>query len=284
MTWAGATLFRSADSGSSYAALTSSTTAATIGTATSVLGNFYGGNIFDELSSVVVVLRSGGPLVSYTEAQVLNGAGLCVLGAAGRWEVMQYKVATLIGANTYRLTGLLRGRRGTEWAMGLHAAGDTFVFAEPNAWRRPNPGTSDIGLSRLYKPVTSRASVASVTARAFANSAAGLQPYPVVLIGGGRDAANNLTINWARRTRLDGEWRSNVEVPLGEASETYEVEIWNAGRTSLLRTFSGLSSPTLEYAAAQQTSDGLTLGDPVHVSIYQLSAVVGRGFEARGTV
>lgn len=284
MTWTGATLFRSADAGASYAALTSSTTAATIGSATSVLANFAGGNIFDELNSVTIVLRSGGPLVSYTEAQVLNGAGLCVLGAAGRWEVLQYKVATLIGPNTYRLTGLLRGRRGTEWAMNLHASGDAFVFAEPNAWRRPNPGTSDIGLSRLYKPVTSRASVASVTAQAFTNSAAGLKPYPAVLIGGGRNAANDVTILWTRRTRLDGEWRSNVEVPLGEASEVYEVEVWNAGRTSLLRTFSGLSSPTCSYTAAQQTSDGINPGDPVHVSIYQLSAVVGRGFEARGTV
>lgn len=284
MTWTGATLFRSADAGASYAAFTSSTTPATIGTTSSVLGNFGGGNVFDELNSVIVVLRAGGPLVSYTEAQVLNGAGLCVIGAAGRWEVLQYKVATLIGLNTYRLTGMLRGRRGTEWAMSLHASGDAFVFADPTAWRRPNAGTSDIGLSRLYKPVTSRASLASATAESFTNSAAGLKPYPVVQIGGGRDVANNLTINWTRRTRLDGEWRSSVEVPLGEASEAYEVAIWNAGRTSLLRTFSGLSSPTVEYTAAQQTSDGLGPGDPVHVSIYQMSAVVGRGFEARGTV
>lgn len=284
MTWTGATLFRSVDGGGNYSPVTSSTTAATIGTATSALGNFGGGNIFDELNSVTVVLRSGGPLVSYTEAQVLNGAGLCVLGAAGRWEVMQYKVATLIGANTYRLSGLLRGRRGTEWAMGLHMTGDAFVLASETAMRRPNPGTAEIGLSRLYKPITARASLGSVTARPFTNAAAGLKPYPVVHIGGGRDAAGSLTINWTRRTRLDGSWRNGVDVPLGEVSESYDVEIWNAGRTALLRTFAALGSPTVEYTAAQQTSDGLTPGAPVNVSIFQISAVVGRGFEARGTV
>lgn len=284
MTWSGATLFRSTDGGDSYSAVTSTTTAATIGTATTMLGDFKGGNVFDELSTVTVVLRAGAPLVSYTEAQVLNGAGLCVLGSAGRWEILQYKVATLVGSNTYRLSGLLRGRRGTEWAMGLHVTGDAFVLASDTAWRRSNPGTAEIGLSRLYKPVTARASVGSVTARPFTNSAAGLKPYPVVHIGGGRGADGGLTITWVRRTRIDGAWRDGVDVPLGEVSENYEVEIWNAGRTSLLRTFAGLTTPTVEYTAVQQASDGLTPGDPVNVSIYQLSSVVGRGFEARGTV
>lgn len=284
MTWNGATLFRSADEGDSYSAVTSTTTAATIGTATSALGDFQGGNIFDELNTVTVVLRAGGPLVSYTEAQVLNGAGLCVLGMAGRWEILQYKTATLVGSNTYRLSGLLRGRRGTEWAIGLHATGDAFTLADPNAWRRSNPGTAEIGLSRLYKPVTARASLNSVTARPFTNTAASLKPYPVVHIGGGRNAAGDLTINWVRRSRLDGGWRDGVDVPLGEASEAYEVEVWSTGRATLLRTFSGLSSPSVEYTAAQQVADGLAPGNPVSVSIYQLSSVVGRGFEARGTV
>lgn len=284
MTWTGATLFRSTDTGASYSALTSTTAAAAIGTATSVLGDFKGGNVFDELSTVTIVLRAGGPLVSYTEAQVLSGAGLCVIGASGRWEILQYKTATLVGSNTYRLTGLLRGRRGTEWTMSLHAANDTFVLASDTAWRRPNMGLGDIGLSRLYKPVTARASVSSVTGQPFTNTAAGLRPYPVVHIGGGRDADGSLTVNWVRRTRVDGGWRDGVDVPLGETSEAYEVEVWNAGRTAVLRTFSGLSSPMVQYSAAQQASDGLTPGNPVNVSIYQLSTVVGRGFEARGTV
>lgn len=284
MTWNGGTLFRSVDGGDSYSSVTSSTTSATIGTATSVLGNFASGNIFDELNSVTVTLRAGSPLVSYTEVQVLNGAGLCVIGAAGRWEVLQYKAATLVGSNTYRLSGLLRGRRGTEWAMGLHASGDAFVLASDTAWRRPNPGIADVGLSRLYKPVTARASVSSVTARPFTNTAAGLKPYPVVHIGGGRGADGGLVLNWVRRTRLDGSWRDGVDVALGEVSEVYEVEVWNAGRTSVLRTFSGLTSPTVEYTSAQQVADGLSPGHPVNVSIYQMSTVVGRGFEAGATV
>jgi hypothetical protein len=284
MTWNGATLFRSVDAGGTYSAFTSTTSAAIIGVASGVLGDFGGGNIFDETNTITVTLQSGGTLTSYTELQVLNGAGLCVLGAPGRWEILQYKVATLVGPSTYRLSGLLRGRRGTEWTMALHTSGDRFTVADPNAWRRPNPGNSEIGLSRMYKGVTARASLTSATGQAFTNTAAGLKPYPVVLIGGGRDTSSNLTINWTRRTRVDGEWRSNVDVPLGESSEVYDVEIRNADRTAVLRTFAGLTSPTVQYTAAQQASDGLTPGAPVNVSIYQLSQVVGRGFEARATV
>lgn len=284
MVWNGATLFRSVDAGGSYSSLTSTTTTAIIGAASGVLGDFSGGNIFDEINTITVALQSGGALTSYTELQVLNGAGLCVLGAPGRWEILQYKVATLVGPKTYRLSGLLRGRRGTEWAMKLHAPGERFTVVDLNAWRRPNPGNSEIGLSRLYKGVTARASLTSATTQPFTNAAAGLKPYPVVHIGGGRDASNNVTVNWVRRTRLDGAWRSGVDVPLGEVSELYDVEIWNAERTSVRRTFAGLTSPTVEYTAAQQVADFGATQATIYLRVFQISQVVGRGFEARGTV
>jgi hypothetical protein len=283
MTWNGATLYKSADGGSTYDAVLSMAKAASIGTSAGALGDFTSGNIFDELNTVSVVMSSGS-LVSYSELQALNGAGLCVLGAAGRWEVLQYKTATLTGVNTYKLSGLLRGRRGTEWAQGLHQAGDTFVLASLTAWSRTNPGTAEIGLERMYKGVTSKTSIAAANAQSFANTAVGLECYAPVQIGGGRNAANDVTINWIPRTRIGGEWRDYVDVPLGESAEAYQVEIWSGGYTTLLRTITGISSPTTIYSAADQTADGITPGDPVHVSIYQLSAVVGRGYEARGTI
>jgi protein involved in polysaccharide export with SLBB domain len=66
-------------------------------------------------------------------------------------------------------------------------------------------------------------------------------------------------------------------VPLAEETEAYEVDIRNAGDTATLRTFTGLTSPTVTYTAAQQTADGLTPGDPVRVHVFQMSALVGRG-------
>lgn len=284
MTWSGAQLHRSADSGSTYEAMLSSTNEATLGTAAGVLGDFTGGNVFDHVNSVSVVLNSGGPLVSYTQLQVLNGSGLCLLQCTGGWEVLQYMTATLTATNTYTLSGLLRGRRGTEWAQGLHAAGNRFVLVDASAFKRPNAGTAQIGLERLYKAVTFRKTLAAATPQSFTNNAAGLKPYAPVHLKGERDGSNNLTISATRRTRIGGEWRDFVDAQNGESTLLFDVEIWDSAYTTLRRTFAGLSLPTTPYSAAEQTTDGTTPGDPVYTRIYQISGTVGRGYVLQGTV
>lgn len=285
MSWRGAQLYKSSDGGASFNEVLQSTIGATLGAAMSLLGNFGGGNVFDYGNSVSVLLTAGGPLLNYTPAQVLNGAGLCVLGAPGRWEVLQYTTATLTAPNTYLLGGgLLRGRRGSEWAQGLHAAGDTFALADARAWARPNAGTAEIGLARQYKGVSFGATLASAMAQTFTNSAVGLECYAPVHLSGARDGSNNLTLGWVRRTRTGGEWRDYVDAALGEAALAFDVEIWNSGYSTLLRTFSGVGATSVVYSAAQQTSDGLTPGNPVSVRVYQISATVGRGYKLEGTV
>ena len=284
MSWNGAQLHRSNDGGSSYQPILSTTSGATIGTAAGALGDFTGGNVFDYTNSVSVVLQSGGPLLSYTQLQVLNGAGAYAIGAAGRWEIIQAKTATLTAANTYTLSGLLRGRRGTEWAQGLHMIGDKCVLLEPVSLKRPNPGTSQIGLARLYKAVTFRDSLAGTTAQAFTNNAVGLKPYAPVHLSGTRDGSNNLTIDWFRRTRKGGEWRDFVDVAIGEESLLFDVEVWDSTYATLLRTISGVTTTTASYTAAEQTADGLTPGNTVYLRVYQISAVVGRGYKLQGSV
>jgi hypothetical protein len=110
-------------------------------------------------------------------------------------------------------------------------------------------------------------------------------PYAPVQLGGGRDASNNVTLAWVRRNRISGELRNNVDVPMSEASEAYEVEIYSdSGYTTLKRTITGLSSPTVSYSAANQTADGITLGSTIYFRVWQISAVVGRGHPASGSV
>lgn len=278
--WPGAQLLRSSDGGSTYAALLSATQESAIGLALSTLGNFTAGNIFDNGNSVTVRLDSGGPLVSATETQVLNGSNAAVLGVDGRWEVLQFKTATLLAPDTYQLSGLLRGRRGTEWTTGLHATGDTFVFASLTAWRRPNPGSADLGLERLYKAPPFATQLGAAAAESFINFGTGLKPYAPVDLAGTRDASNNLTITWRRRSRI-GYGPLNAIVPLGEATEEYSLELYDGA--TLLRS-AALSAPSYVYSAANQTTDGITPGDPVRVVIAQDSAVVGLGYLLEGTV
>jgi hypothetical protein len=278
--WRGAQVYKSADGGSTYDPLLALTAEAAIGIAQSVLADFTAGNIFDEGNSVIVRLTSGGPLVSATETQVLNGSNAAVLGQHGRWEVIQFKNAVLIAPDVYQLSGLLRGRRGSEWATGTHATGDRFVLASTATWMRATLSSAEIGLARLYKAPPFRTSLSSANAVSFVDAAVGLEPYAPVDITGARDGSNNLTIAWHRRSRI-GYGTLNAIVPLGEASEAYEVEIMN-GATVLRTIASGTQSAS--YSAANQTTDGLTPGNPVSVRIYQLSATVARGYAGVATV
>jgi len=279
-TWRGAGLYRSIDGGASYSLLASLTAEATMGYATTVLGDFAGGNIPDELNSVTVVLHHG-TLSSTTFDGLLAGVNTCVIGD----EILHFRTATLVATDTYTLTGLLRGRRGSEYAMGIHATNDRFILVSSSTMVRVPQVNADIGPTRQYKGVTVGRSLAATTAQDFANLGIGLKPYAPVHLGGGRNASNNLTITWVRRGRIDGAWRDSVDVPLGEASEAYEVEIYSSSAyTTLKRTITGISSQSTSYSAADQTSDGLTPGNTVYFKVYQRSAVVGRGHAATGSV
>jgi hypothetical protein len=276
--WTGAVLFRSSDGGASYASVMDLTTAATIGVVGVALGGFSGGNVPDELNTVNVTLYHG-TLSSSTFAAFLNCESAALIGD----EIIIFRTATLNIDGSYTLSGLLRGRRGTECAMSGHANGERFVLLDSSI-RRIAAETSDIGIERLYKSVTSGMTLATATAQSFTNTGAALKPYAVVQIGGGRNADGSVVVNWIRRGRLSGEWRDSVDVPLGEDAESYDVEICDSSFATVKRTYSSLSSPTVTYAAADQTTDWGGLQSTIYVRVFQRSAAVGRGTPAQTAI
>lgn len=277
--WQGCALFMSGDGGATYQQLTTITTPATMGKVVGALGDFAGGHIPDELNSIRVSLTRGSlSSVSYTS--FLNGAQAAIIGD----EIVYFRDAVLQADGTYIVSGFLRGMRGSEYAMGNHVAGERFILVNTSTLARIPGATADLHMPRLYKAVTFGSTLAQTTAQSFTNDGAGLKPYAPVHVGGGRDAGGNLLIGWTRRGRMSGEWRNGVDVPLGEQSEQYEVEIWSAGYGALKRTISGLTSPSTIYAAADQGSDFGSLQSSIAIKVFQLSAVIGRGYEARATI
>ncbi len=87
---------------------------------------------------------------------------------------------------------------------------------------------------------------------------------------------------WVRRTRLNGDWKDAVDVPLSEESERYEVDIMSG--VTLKRTITGLTSPTASYTAAQQVTDFGSAQASILVNVYQLSTAVGRGIAGIATI
>lgn len=276
--WAGCVIYKSLDGGQSYSELTTLTEPSNIGSTTTALGNFSGGNSFDELNRVTVQLFYGS-LANATELEVLNGANGAVIGN----ELIQFKTATLVAANTYELSGLLRGRRGTEWAIATHAVGNRFVLVSKASWHRISASSAEIGLQRNYKAVSFGMTLQQTASRAFTNAAAGLECYSVVEVGVGGITTSDVTFTWKRRSRISGEWRDYTEVPLSEATESYEIEIWNSTYTTLKHTIASATS-SAAYSAAQQTTDFGGTQSTFFVRVYQLSATVGRGLVNQATV
>jgi hypothetical protein len=121
--------------------------------------------------------------------------------------------------------------------------------------------------------------ISSAAAITFENEGKSLMPYAPAHVNA-TGFGGDITITWVRRGRYFNEWRDSVDVPLGEDSESYEVDILDVGSPiTVVRTLSS-SSESVTYTAAHQLSDfGSPIPpDPLLIRLYQISATVGRGF------
>lgn len=262
--WRGANLYKSVDGGTTYNQIASTGTAAIMGTTPDVLGDFTGGNVFDEINTASVVIGpGGGELASANELAVLNGANAFLWGN----EILQAKNCVLTAPSTYLLSGFLRGRRGTEFAIPLHSAGEQ-VIALPTV--DVDAPFNELAQVRQYKAVSFNTSLASAAPVSFVNYGAKLRPYSPADLGGGVDASGNVTINWTRRTRIGGAWADFTDVSLSEPNESYVLQIWSANFHQVARIVTGLTSPTFVYTSAMQVTDFGSQQQTIFVSVGQV--------------
>ncbi|KKM78607.1 hypothetical protein LCGC14_1358270 [marine sediment metagenome] len=277
--WPGDIVFKSID-GISYLAFQTfvSSQSSFAGSATTVLADGPT-TIFDEGNSVTVFLvDSTHTLASVTEAQVLDGANAALIGN----EITQFRDVVDNGDSTWTLSGLLRGRKGTESETANHVAGERFVFLDRATTRRIAENESDIGALRFYKAVTIGATIDDAGAIGFINNSVGQKPYSVVHVALSRDGSGNIIITWIRRTRVGGRWRDGVDVPLSEDTESYSIDILDAPGGAVKRNLTS-TTETVTYTIGDQTTDFGGARDPVDVEIFQISAVVARGFKTEFT-
>lgn len=276
--WPGGILYRSDDGGQTWVDLQAWTAPGTVmGYATNTL-SAHGGTVYDFSGQLALRLYGSGALASVTETQLFAGQNWFAYGADGRWEIIAARKATLQGDGSYVLSDLLRGQMGTEWATGTHAIGDSVVLLDANALHFIDTTSASIGSAKIYRGITVGASLTSDTDRSFAYNGVNLKCLsPVALTGSRHPSTNDWTLAWTRRSRYAG-WRDYIDAPLGEASESYDVEIWDAGYATLKRTFAGLTSPTTPYTSAQQVADFGSNQATLYIKVFQNSATVGRGY------
>lgn len=273
--WTGSVIYRSADAGANYNRIVTLTEAAAQGRALDALGEANPAFI-DNLNTVTVLLLGDAALYDCTEAALLNGANAALLGD----EIIQFQSAEQVSSGKYTLSGLLRGRMGTEWTIGAHEIGERFVLLDGRLGK-DSSASSLLGLSRRYKPVSIGHTLGQTEHQDFTYTGIGLKPYAPVHLTGSRDGSGNLTISWIRRARGQADWRDYADIPLLEESERYEIEILDG--SDVIRTLSAIT-PAAEYSAADQITDFGSPQSSVNIRVYQLSATVGRGYGVAGMV
>lgn len=279
-TFRGARLMKSPDGGASFADLQAIPSATTMGTLVNALGDSEW-STWDEANTLTVSLEYGS-LESRTEAAVLGGANAAAIGADGRWEIVQFRDAVNVGSGVWQLSGLLRGRRGTEHNVGSSQAGDRFVLLSGGTLVRVAMNLSEVGVSRVYKAVALGTSPADAAQQTFTGRGVALKPFSPVHLEVFRESDGDLRIAWTRRGRLGQTLADGTEIPLSETTEAYEVDILVGG--VVVRTLEATEQEAT-YTAAQQTSDlGSPTPDAIDIAVYQLSASVGRGYAGTATV
>lgn len=275
--WPGGLLYRSDDSGQTWADVQAFAPGQVMGYSTTTPLAAHGGTMLDKSSTLGVRLFSG-TLSSVTELQMFNGQNWFAYGAPGRWEIIAAQNAVLQWDGSYLLSGFMRGQNGTEWATGLHAVNDSIVLLDAATLKFVSVNASTINAPRTYRAITTGKAIDSDADLVQAYTGVNLECLSPINLTGNRDpSTNDWTLTWTRRSRFAG-WRDYVDAPLGETAEAYEVDVFSDGTYATLKRTLTASSATVAYTSAQQVTDFGSNQATLYVKVYQLSSTVGRGY------
>jgi hypothetical protein len=213
---------------------------------------------WDRLGQVEVELIAEAMwLEGRSEASVLAGSNMALLGE----EIMQFTTAEALGNRRFRLSGLLRGRRGTEHAVAGHALDERFVLLDPAAMLAlPMP------LERLGQSILLRATGlgdAAAPPEAVMIGAQAIRPLAPVHLAWAR-SGGELHVRWVAQSRLGFGWPDLTDVPVGETGLAFRA---------VLRDAAG------PVAQAETATAQWSLPDragPLWLDVAQLGATLGR--------
>lgn len=173
--------------------------------------------LFDSHSTLdVQLVGQDQELNDADHAQLCEGANRALVGS----EIVQFGHAEPLGAGRWKLSQLLRGRGGTEAAVGEHIAGDTFVLLDDSLVPLDLASVADVSSLRIL--ASGMADASPVIA---AVSGVGATTRPLTPVHGSlaTDSAGTARLRWIRRSRGAFRWLDHVDVPVNEQSESWEI-------------------------------------------------------------
>jgi hypothetical protein len=229
--------------------------------------------------TVVEVEWSRDAIASVDDLAALGGGNLlAVEGEGGRWEIVSAARAELVGPRTSRLSRFLRGLAGSEAEAARDVSAGARVVRLDDALVPLTTSPADLGRTYRYRiGPAERDPVDPVFVELSATvGPAALTPLAPVRLRA-RRVAQGVEIGWIRRTRIGGDAWEPMEVPLGEASERYDVAVLRNGEP--VRTLETGEARVL-YSAADEIADFDVPQTVLSVRVRQLSATVGPGAAA----
>lgn len=194
-------------------------------------------DLIDNQNSVIIALTDEQQwLTSCDDDALAAGENLAALGT----ELIQFGSAIALGGGRFRLSRLLRGRGGSEWACAEHAPGDQFCLLKAGT-------IQSVALPAWAVGATLSAVARGGTPETITFLGENIRPpAPVKFVAEVIDTGD-LVLSWTRRSRLGFAWMDGIDTPLGETREEYRVNL--NGTSSSIEL--NVSTPSVTIGAAE---------------------------------
>lgn len=242
---------------------------------------------YDTINTINVMWANyNRPVSSLSVTDFTNSNGnVALLGN----EIICFQNVSINADGSYSLSNLKRGMRGTEWAVNSHTVAESFILLDSNDYIEYILPLSSIGGTNFFKVVGLGGSFDTIPNVTTQVKGYDLKPYSPVNFSR-TNSGSDLIVAWKRRTRIGGSWLGGTgTVPLSEAEEKYKAFVLsspydpvanNYGEpASYVRIFTGLTSPTFTYTAAEMSTDSFVRStSTLYVVVFQISDSVGDGW------
>jgi hypothetical protein len=196
---------------------------------------------------------------------------------------VQARNCVLVGDSEYELSGFLRGCLGSAHAMQApHPVGARIVLLDAKLARMEIGAHEWCEALQVAAPpfgllaTDARAAVQTVT---LPHAAA--RPWAPAHVRAVRDASGDIAISWIRCARAGGDSWGAGDVPLGEASEAYQLDILDG---AIVKRSVAVSSPGYAYLAASQIADFGAAPASLHIRVAQLDSSGTPGLNTELTI
>jgi len=272
--WPGCAIYISIDGGitySQYATATKESTWGKVAIATPTISNYF---VWDEATTIDVILKSG-TLSSKPASDVYNLTNWCLIGS----EIIGFKTATLTAPNTYTLSGLLRGRRGSEYHIDKHVVDEVFILLDSAAIELPY-AIADKEKTIFVKYVTNNSDISKATAYQMQPSQLSRRPWMVSQLKAVK-SGNDWIITWLGRNQFNSDMVDSAEITNPDGFRGYNVGYVDNTSTALRNIIT--QGTSLTYTAADQITDFGSVQSTLTVRINQLDQYVGTGYVVEKT-